>query len=239
MNQKKEDLTQKKLEETLEEIKLVLNVVNEKNKSGIDNAHVQIFNNETGEKVFEAKVDENSQVVFNAKPNTEYLIKSEKTLFENKDLLIKTTDEPQQIINQVIELTPETTLNSENKVVIDLKPIFFEYDSYEITKLAALELDRVIEIMLKYPTMVIEGTSHTDSRGGDDYNQKLSEKRAKATVDYIVTYGKIMPDRIVATGYGEERLTNQCKNGVKCSDAEHAANRRTEFVILNIEDFQD
>ncbi len=239
LNQKKEDLTQKKLEETLEEIKLVLNVVNEKNKSGIDNAHVQIFNNETGEKVFEAKVDENSQVVFDAKPNTEYLIKSEKTLFENKDLLIKTTDEPQQIINQVIELTPETTLNSENKVVIDLKPIFFEYDSYEITKLAALELDRVIEIMLKYPTMVIEGTSHTDSRGGDDYNQKLSEKRAKATVDYIVTYGKIMPDRIVATGYGEERLTNQCKNGVKCSDAEHAANRRTEFVIINIEDFQD
>lgn len=235
---KRNALAQQLLDEVKQDIKVILNVLNEKNKEKINNAKVEIFDMTTGEKVLDTQVDENSQVVFNAQPETEYLIKTEKTLFENKDLTIKTGKELVQNINKVIELKPETTINSENKVVIDLKTIYFDYDSSVITPSAAEELNKVIGIMKKYPTMVIEGTSHTDSRGSDDYNQKLSERRAKSTVQYIVNNGNIDTARMVANGYGEERLTNKCSNGVKCTEAEHSANRRTEFVIINIEDFQ-
>jgi outer membrane protein OmpA-like peptidoglycan-associated protein len=238
MDDKANSLVQQKIEETIDDVQVVLNVLNEKSKKGIENVHVEVFEKVSGDKVFDSKVNDEGQVTFEAKTDTEYIVKAEKPLYEIEEIVIKIPANSTPSINEIIELKPETTLNSENKVVIDLNPIFFDYDSYDITKLAALELDRVISIMLKYPNMVIEATSHTDSRGPEVYNQKLSHKRARSTVDYIVNMGSIQIDRIVANGYGEERLTNKCSDGVKCTDAEHAANRRTEFVIINVDDFQ-
>ena len=79
--------------------------------------------------------------------------------------------------------------------------------------------------------------SHTDSRGRDKYNQKLSERRAKATVDYIVSKG-IDASRLTYQGYGETRLVNDCADGKKCSEDEHQMNRRTEFTINNESGFE-
>ena len=82
--------------------------------------------------------------------------------------------------------------------------------------------------------MIINIESHTDSRGRDDYNLILSDKRAKATRDYIISKG-IAPNRIInAKGYGETRLINKCKNGVPCSEILHQLNRRSEFIILKM-----
>lgn len=235
---KQDSLLIQKLADAKQDVKIMLNVINEKNKSALENAKVEVIDKKTGETVLETIIKDENSLVFEAKPDQEYLIKATKPLFEDKEITINTSNQNKQIITKVIELKPETTLNSENKVVIDLNPIYFDYDSAEINSLAAEELNKVISIMLKYPTMVIEATSHTDSRGPTDYNQKLSERRAISTVNYIVNNGKIDPKRLVAIGYGEERLTNKCKDGVKCTDAEHAANRRTEFIIINIEDYQ-
>ena len=88
--------------------------------------------------------------------------------------------------------------------------------------------------MNKYPKLIVESGSHTDSRGPDNYNDVLSGKRAVSTVDYIISKG-IDPSRISGKGYGETQLTNKCSNGIKCSDEEHQLNRRTEFVIVNPE----
>ena len=86
--------------------------------------------------------------------------------------------------------------------------------------------------MRNNPNMVIKIESHTDSRGGDKYNMKLSDKRAKATMDYILSRG-IAPERIEsAIGYGETQLLNKCSNGVKCSKEQHQLNRRSYFYIL-------
>jgi len=85
--------------------------------------------------------------------------------------------------------------------------------------------------MRKYPTLKIELSSHTDSRGSDAYNLNLSERRAIAAVNYIIGQG-IDKRRLVARGYGETRLINKCSNGVACSDADHQANRRTEVEVL-------
>ena len=77
----------------------------------------------------------------------------------------------------------------------------------------------------------MQSTSHTDSKGSHDYNQNLSQRRANTVVKYIISNG-ISPNRIYGKGYGETRLVNDCKNGIKCTKGEHQLNRRTEFLII-------
>jgi outer membrane protein OmpA-like peptidoglycan-associated protein len=120
---------------------------------------------------------------------------------------------------------------------VNINTIYFDFDKYNIRKDAAKELDKVVQVMNEYPELMIEAGSHTDSRGKDKYNMKLSEKRAKATVDYIVSKG-IDAGRITYQGYGETQLVNECTNGVECSDEQHHLNRRTEFKIANETGFE-
>jgi outer membrane protein OmpA-like peptidoglycan-associated protein len=102
-----------------------------------------------------------------------------------------------------------------------------------LTKEAQRELDKVVELMTRYPDMIIESGSHTDSRGIDGYNIWLSDRRAKSTVNYIISKG-IDPTRITGKGYGETQLINECSDSVSCTEAQHAMNRRTEFVIIKM-----
>lgn len=238
-NKHKDSLLQQKMEEMKQDVSILINVLNEKTKQNLQNAKLTLLDAVTGEKLNEAVVDASGQVKFTVEPDKEYIVKANKTLFADEEIKIKTDATNKQMIIKSLELTPETTLSAENKVIIDLRPIYFDYDSSEITYQSAAELDKVVAMLLKYPSMIIEGTSHTDSRGNDDYNQKLSERRAQSTVNYILQKNStIDPRRVFANGYGESRLINHCKDNVKCTDAEHALNRRTEFIIVNIQDFQ-
>lgn len=114
--------------------------------------------------------------------------------------------------------------------VVRLDNIYYDYNSAVIRSDAALELNKLVQILNDNPTMKIELSSHSDSRGGDKYNLDLSDKRAKAAVTYIISQG-ISTDRLYGKGYGELKILNHCKNDVKCSDEEHQFNRRTEFTI--------
>ena len=120
---------------------------------------------------------------------------------------------------------------------VNINTIYFDFDKSNIRPDAAKELDKVVQVMNAYPALTIEAGSHTDSRASDAYNLKLSERRAKSTVDYIVSKG-IDASRIIHKGYGETQLVNNCANGVKCSKEEHQANRRTEFKITNEKGFE-
>ena len=120
---------------------------------------------------------------------------------------------------------------------VNINTIYFDFDKSNIRPDAAKELDKVVQVMNEYPQLLIEAGSHTDSRGKDKYNMDLSERRAKSTVDYIVSRG-ISLDRITYKGYGETQLVNNCTNGVKCSREEHQLNRRTEFKIANESGFE-
>jgi len=116
--------------------------------------------------------------------------------------------------------------------LVQINPINFDLNKYKIRPDAEKELNKIIEIMNKYPNMEVELGSHTDSRGSDSYNRWLSDKRAKASAAYIKS--KITnPDNIYGKGYGEIRLLNGCTNGVKCSEEEHEKNRRTEFKVIS------
>ncbi|GHE49086.1 OmpA family protein [Sphingobacterium griseoflavum] len=112
-----------------------------------------------------------------------------------------------------------------------LENLYYDFDKSHIRPDAALILDKLVSAMRDNPTMKVELSSHTDSRGSDKYNMLLSDKRAKSAVDYVVSRG-IERSRIMAKGYGESRLINKCSNGVKCTPAEHQANRRTEVEVL-------
>ena len=114
-----------------------------------------------------------------------------------------------------------------------IKNIYFALDKSKITYEAQVELNKVIRIMKRCPNINIEASSHTDCRATHEYNQALSQRRAQATVDYIVSQGKISSYRLIAVGYGENRLRNECSDGVKCSESKHQINRRTQFEISN------
>ena len=114
---------------------------------------------------------------------------------------------------------------------IRLNNIYYDLDKSDIRPEAEKDLAYLAELMEQYSEMVIELSSHTDSRSDDNYNLKLSQRRADSAKRWLVNEG-VDPRRIVTQGYGEKMLLNRCKNGVKCSEDEHRINRRTEFKIL-------
>ena len=117
--------------------------------------------------------------------------------------------------------------------LLNLNPIYFDLGKWDVRPDAAIELDKIVKAMQEFPTLVIELGSHTDSRSSAKFNQTLSQKRAEASGLYILSKG-IEPKRLTWKGYGESKLLNKCKDGVKCSEADHAKNRRTEFKIIKL-----
>jgi len=115
-----------------------------------------------------------------------------------------------------------------------IENIYYDFDKWNIRKDAEHSLDSLIRIMNEYPVYVEIG-SHTDCRGSEEYNEVLSQKRAESVVNYLVKQG-IAPERLTARGYGKSVLINRCNcnAGVNCSEAEHQANRRTEFRITSV-----
>jgi outer membrane protein OmpA-like peptidoglycan-associated protein/tetratricopeptide (TPR) repeat protein len=114
-----------------------------------------------------------------------------------------------------------------------IESLYYAYGDYKIDAAGYNILDKVITVLNSNPNLNIELSSHTDSRSSDSFNMALSQKRAKAAVDYIISKG-ISKSRLKAIGYGETHLLNNCKNDMPCSEEEHAKNRRTEFKIVEV-----
>jgi len=115
--------------------------------------------------------------------------------------------------------------------LLQLSTIYFDLNKFDIRPDAEVEIQKVIVAMEKYPSLRIKVNAHTDSRGNDAYNLWLSQKRADATVKYMIKKG-LSADRLGGEGFGEEKLLNECGNGVSCSKEKHQLNRRSEFIIL-------
>jgi len=127
----------------------------------------------------------------------------------------------------------KTEIGVEVGKALNINPIYFDLDKWNIRPDAATELDKIVTVMNENPTMVIELGSHTDSRQTSEYNIRLSERRAKSSAQYIkerITN----PERIYGKGYGETQLVNGCADGVECTEKQHQQNRRTEFKIIKL-----
>ncbi|GAA4760679.1 MULTISPECIES: OmpA family protein [Flavobacterium] len=126
-----------------------------------------------------------------------------------------------------VSLRPIEAIVTETEVI--LNNIYFDYNKSNITQQGASELDKLVAVMNQYPEMVIFAKSHTDSRGNDKYNMSLSDRRAKATVQYVISKG-IAKERITGQGFGESEPKVLC--GDNCTEEEYAQNRRSEFMIV-------
>ena len=113
-----------------------------------------------------------------------------------------------------------------------LNNIYYNYNSYELTLEAKKELDKVANVLKDNPSVIMELGSHTDTRGSDEFNNRLSQSRAEAAVNYILSTGKVEGERLKPKGYGKSHIINHCTDGVPCSEAEHKQNRRTELRIV-------
>ena len=154
-------------------------------------------------------------------------VKKEGYLFHSENFDIPNTA-AFQTVEKDIELK---NLAVGSKIV--LKNIFFDLDKATLRSESTAELNRLIKLMTDIPSLNIELGGHTDSRGSDQYNMQLSERRAKAVVDYLTNAG-ITGSRLKSAGYGETELVNKCSNGVNCTNEQHQENRRTEFKVLSL-----
>ena len=111
-----------------------------------------------------------------------------------------------------------------------IKMIYFDFDKSNIREQAALDLEKILDVLNQNPTMKLDIRSHTDSRGTFKYNEALSERRVKSTIGWLIKNG-VNSDRLTGRGYGENQLVNKCSDNVTCTEEEHQLNRRSEFII--------
>ena len=156
--------------------------------------------------------------------NTAYSAQVSKSGYESGVFEVKKAENEQVVVEAL--LNPIMPIITETEVI--LQPIYFEFDRSNITAEGAAELDKLVIVMNEHPNMVIFAKSHTDSRGSDKYNMNLSDRRAKATVQYLISKG-IAKDRISGQGFGESEPKVACK---PCNEEQHAQNRRSEFLIV-------
>lgn len=156
--------------------------------------------------------------------NTAYSAQVSKQGYESGVFEVAKAENEQVVVEAL--LTPIMPIITEKEVI--LQPIFFEFNKSNITAEGAAELDKLVMVMNEYPNMVIFAKSHTDSRGSDKYNMNLSDRRAKSTVQYLISKG-IAKDRISGQGFGESEPKVACK---PCTEEQYAQNRRSEFLIV-------
>jgi len=204
-------------------------VVDEETNLPLPNAMVTIYNrNELLERI---KLDDNAVFTYKLVCGSQYRFKVSLKNYHDAISVVNTSDKRDEALNIVLAMESSIEFISvREQKMIKTKTINFDLNQSTIRLDAAIELNKVIAILRKYPKLKIEIKSHTDSRAPADYSLKLTNDRAKKVIDYIVANG-IDKSRVSGRGYGETQLLNNCAKGVICTEAEHQMNRRTEFII--------
>lgn len=161
-------------------------------------------------------------------PNTSFTIRAKKQNYFSSVITVAEQPAPRTNKSVEVEICMDKADCDES---VRLDNIHYDLDKYDIRPDARPELNRLVQFLKDNPEIRVELSSHTDSRGTHAYNEQLSQRRADAAKSYIVSQG-ISASRIVSVGYGERKLLNRCADGVKCSEAEHQLNRRTEMKVI-------
>lgn len=219
---------------------IVFGVLKDLSGTPVENVAIELYNT-ANEKTGTFYSDSEGKYFLDVAPYKEFKVVYKKPGMAEKTVMVSPLKPAEKREFSFYDFMKEMEIIVDNKKVVladgddlryklNLNPIYFDYNGFKIRESSKVELDKIIELMKARPSISIEINSHTDSRGRDDFNLKLSQNRAKATVDYIVEHG-INAEKVVGQGFGEARLINKCSNGVKCSEAEHQENRRSEFII--------
>jgi outer membrane protein OmpA-like peptidoglycan-associated protein/tetratricopeptide (TPR) repeat protein len=202
----------------------VVVVTNKKTGAVLANASVAI-SDAKGNVIATKKSDSDGKVSYDVACQTAYNLVAVAQNFETTTVMVAPIKVGE--ITTSVSLEPVSVIITDTEVI--LNPIYFDFNKSNITSQGAGELDKLVKVMKDYPKMIIFVKSHTDSKGSPEYNMVLSEQRAQATVQYLMSKG-ISGARITGKGFGSSELKIKC--GAKCTDEEHSQNRRSEFLIV-------
>lgn len=178
------------------------------------------------------QADAQGKYSFNVECDKIYFVRAQYPEFTTKEVKAETKKENEKTY------VPIALESSKCKVAIgddlgkcfNIKMIYFDLDKSTIKQAAAFDLEKILDVLQQNPTMKLDIRSHTDSRQTFKYNEALSDRRAKATIDWLISKG-IDANRLTGKGYGETQLVNKCADGVTCTEEEHQLNRRSEFIV--------
>ncbi|MGB5820620.1 MAG: OmpA family protein [Saonia sp.] len=210
-------------------------VVNPKSDRGISKASIkvlgpdgilvkEIYTNEDGD--FQLEIPWKERITME--------VSKEGYSFFNQTYDAVTLDGLQKMMLKIdLDSLDDLVEEKENQTVIKMKKFFFGRGRSKILPEIALELDKVVYAVKKFPKLQLRIESHTDSRGGGSVNFSLSQKRADAIRDYLIRNGVSDANILYTVGYGEDKLVNKCKNGVYCIEYLHQQNERSLIAVLN------
>ena len=202
-------------------------VVEKDSDKPVGGVNVELTNKLTGNKEI-ATTGDDGTFTFKLTPEAEFTMVGTKDHFFSQTVDLSTVDKhasESMLVRLRMEVEPVVV-----EKIYAVPNIYYDYNKADIRSDAAKQLDSLASVLEMNPTIKIELMSHTDCRGTSDYNMKLSQRRADAAVKYLAKKG-IDKTRMTSQGYGETKLTNECSDGAACSEAEHQANRRTEFKV--------
>lgn len=209
-------------------------IKDKKTKNILPGTKVSLFD-ENNIMVSSVVVGADGKYFLNTKPNHKYRVEATKDLYIPSSVAISTDADGQARFTIEMEIQSfkdkeEVVVEKEDgHVYVELENIYFDFNKWNIKDKAAKTLEVLVDLMKKYPTMEVQIGAHTDSKASEKYNMMLSENRAKATVNYLVSKG-IDGNRLTYKGFGETMPLVNC--GDKCTETEHAKNRRCEFKII-------
>lgn len=188
------------------------------------------------QKIIKSSISNSSgEYTFAVECGKNYMVRAQKIEYETKEELVTIgkvsgkTSLPIALDKSVCKVTVGDDLGK----CFGIKMIYFDLDKYNIRTEAAIDLEKILDVLNQHPNMKLDIRSHTDSRASHQYNLRLSDQRAKATLNWLIKNG-VAPNRLTAKGYGETDLINKCVDNVPCTEEEHQANRRSEFIITGI-----
>lgn len=204
-------------------------VYNAKTRLPVSGASVTLMPQDAEDEAVVLNAGRDGTFKFNLDEDIDYLLAAEQTGFRQGEPLRFTT----KGLDSTMTLVKDIFLQPvEVEEVVVLRNIYFDFDDVAIRPDAAIELDKIAAFLDSDPSLRIELSAHTDTRGTQQYNMGLSQRRAESAVAYLVSKG-IASDRLVAKGYGFSKLANHCGKGVECTDEEHQWNRRVEFFVID------
>ncbi|WPR70456.1 OmpA family protein [Flavobacterium sp. NG2] len=214
--------------------KLFGQITDIESKEALPNAKVSLF---------DKKFNEISSIMSDAKGNYSFMVECGKTYYVRAEKPEYNTNEAnitvgkengQTELNIALEkISCKVAVGDDLGKCFGIKMIYFDLDKSNIRHEAALDLEKILDVLKQYPNMKLDIRSHTDCRASFKYNEALSDRRAKSTIEWLVKNG-VSSNRLTGKGYGEYQLVNHCADGVKCSEEEHQENRRSEFIITDL-----
>lgn len=205
-------------------VEMYVTVINEKTGEILTGAQVKILDDRKN--IIEVKYsDARGLVEYVVECRQGFVLQVDKNGFEGKIVNLPPHKGGRQQVT--VALKPIEVIVVDEQVL--LGDVFFEFNKTNITQQGSFELNKLVQVMERNPNMRIKIEAHTDSRGSDEYNLKLSERRAQTTLQYMLSMG-ISPDRLESQGFGESKPRVTC--GDHCTEEQHAINRRSEFIIL-------